>query len=109
MTLAWGLLAITFASLASLFENLIQFVNIIGSLFYGTILGVFVAAFYFKKIGSKAVFYAAVISEILVLIIFKLDVVAFLWLNLIGCVLVVGIGLIIQGFFGNGQQENSSE
>ena len=106
LTLGWGLLAIAFASLASLFENLIQFVNIIGSLFYGTILGVFVAAFYFKRIGHKAVFIAAIISEILVLVIFKLDVVAFLWLNLIGCVLVVGLGMLIQPFYGKAEPKN---
>ncbi len=96
MTVAWGLVAIAFASIVSLFENLIQFVNVIGSLFYGTILGVFLVAFYFKKIGAKAVFLAAVISEVLVLVIYQLEVVAFLWLNLIGCVLVVLIASVIE-------------
>ncbi len=95
LTIGWGLIAIVFASVASLFENLIQFVNIIGSLFYGTILGVFLVAFFFKKIVSNQVFWAAIISEILVIIIYMQDWVAFLWLNLIGCVLVVFLSHII--------------
>lgn len=98
LTVFWGVLAIIFASVASLFENLIQFVNIIGSLFYGTILGVFIVAFFFKKIISKQVFWAAILSEILILFIFYQDWVAFLWLNLIGCILVIIIAhLIPQG------------
>jgi len=96
LTIMWGLIAIGFASVASLFENLIQFVNIIGSLFYGTILGIFLAAFFFKKIGAKAVFIAAIITELLVIYIYSEDLVAFLWLNLIGCVLVIMIGSILQ-------------
>jgi len=96
LTIMWGLIAIGFASVASLFENLIQFVNIIGSLFYGTILGIFLAAFFFKKIGAKAVFIAAIITELLVIYIYSEDLVAFLWLNLVGCVLVIMIGSILQ-------------
>ncbi len=98
-TLIWGAIAIAFAQYASLFENLIQFVNIIGSIFYGTILGVFVVGFYLKSIGAKAVFYAAVLTQILIIIVFKQDVVAFLWLNLIGTVLVVGISFLLQTLF----------
>lgn len=96
LTIMWGMIAIGFASVCSLFENLIQFVNIIGSLFYGTILGIFLAAFFFKQIGAKAVFIAAIITEILVIYIYSEDMVAFLWLNLIGCVLVIIIGFILQ-------------
>ena len=96
LTIMWGLIAIAFASVCSLFENLIQFVNIIGSLFYGTILGIFLAAFFFKQIGAKAVFIAAIITELLVIYIYSEDIVAFLWLNLIGCVLVIVIGYILQ-------------
>ncbi len=96
LTVGWGLVAISFASIASLFENLIQFVNIIGSLFYGTILGIFLAAFYVKKISGRSVLIAALITEILVFIIYKMEVVAFLWLNLIGCVLVLVIALFVE-------------
>lgn len=100
LTVMWGVIAISFASVASLFENLIQFVNIIGSIFYGTILGIFIVAFYFKKIGSAGVFWAAIITEVLVIFIFSQDWVAFLWLNLIGCVLVIVIAHIISLFRG---------
>ena len=99
LTIMWGLVALAFASIASLFENLIQFVNIIGSLFYGTILGIFLVAFYIKNISGRAVLIAAIISEVCVVIIYRLDVVAYLWLNLIGCVLVVILSLVIQGLF----------
>jgi len=92
----WGMIAITFACFGTLFENLIQFVNIVGSVFYGTILGIFLIAFYFKKIGANAVFIGAIISEILILIIFKSDVIGYLWLNVIGCVLTIVISYLIQ-------------
>ena len=58
-TLVWGLIAISFASFGTLFENLIQLVNIIGSIFYGTVLGIFLVAFFFKKVGGNSIFYAA--------------------------------------------------
>ena len=96
LTVMWGLIAILFASVVSLFENLIEFVNIIGSLFYGTILGIFLVAFFFKQVGAKAVFIAAIITEAIVIFIFSQDWVAFLWLNLIGCVCVILIGLALQ-------------
>lgn len=99
LTIAWGMTAILFASVVSLFENLIQFVNVIGSLFYGTILGVFLVAFYIKKIKGRSVFMAAIISEILVITIYQFDIVAFLWLNLIGCVLVVSLAWLIQSVY----------
>jgi SSS family transporter len=98
-TLAWGLVAILFASVGNLFENLIQLVNIIGSVFYGTILGIFLVAIFIKYIKGKAVFWAAVLSELLILILFFLDVVSFLWLNLIGALLTLGFGLLFQSFF----------
>lgn len=105
-TLMWGCIALTFASFASLFDNLIEFVNIVGSLFYGTILGVFVVAFFFDKIKSNAVFYGAIIGELTVLTTFALDYfghinLAYLWLNLIGCMVVVFMSLIFQSLFGN--------
>lgn len=101
-TLLWGCIAIMFAATADLFENLIQAVNIIGSLFYGTILGIFMVAFFMKRIGGQAVFYAALVTECIVLAVFALDKleyiqVAYLWLNLIGCLLVMGLAWVLEG------------
>ncbi len=95
-TVIWGVVAIIFACFGSLFENLIQFVNIIGSLFYGTILGIFMVAFYVRLVQGKAIFYAALISEVIVLVIYYLDIVSYLWLNVIGCLLVMTISIILQ-------------
>lgn len=95
-TIGWGIFTVIIALYSSKLGNLLEAVNILGSLFYGTILGIFLVAFYVKRVGGKAVFWAAVISEILVVWIWTLDVVAFLWLNLIGCALVIIIGLILQ-------------
>ncbi len=89
LTAMWGILALFFALYARLFENLIQFVNIIGSLFYGTILGIFLVAFYFKKVSGTQVFIAAVITEILVIGIYWMDILPFLWLNVIGALGVI--------------------
>ena len=97
-TLLWGGIAILFAAFGSLVENLIQLVNIIGSVFYGTILGVFLVAFFLKQVKGKAVFWAAIESEALVIFIFTQDWVSFLWLNVIGAVLTVGIALLLQQF-----------
>ena len=98
-TLLWGGIAILFAAFGSLVENLIQLVNIIGSVFYGTILGVFLVAFFLKQVKGKAVFWAAIASEALVIFIFIQDWVSFLWLNVIGAVLTLGIALILQQYF----------
>ena len=98
-TLIWGLVAILFASFGNLFENLIQLVNIIGSVFYGTILGIFLVAIFIKKIKAKAIFWAALISEFIIIIIFSKNLVSFLWLNLIGTILTLFMGLIIQKLF----------
>jgi Na+/proline symporter len=100
-TVVWGGIALIFAATANLFENLIQAVNIIGSLFYGAILGIFVVAFFMKKVGARAVFIGALIGEAIVLVIFTLNStgvinIAYLWLNLIGCVLVMGIAWILE-------------
>lgn len=97
-TVAWGLFAIGFAMYATLFENLIQFVNLIGSLFYGTILGVFLCAFYLKFTRGHAVFVAAILSEITVIALYNITDIGFLWFNLIGCGLVVLIALILSAF-----------
>jgi SSS family solute:Na+ symporter len=101
-TVLWALIAMTFASFANFAENLIQFVNIVGSLFYGTILGIFLVAFYLKKIKSNAVFLAAIIGEAVVLAcyLFFYDEIAFLYYNIIGCVVVVALSIVFQLFFG---------
>ncbi|NNE25684.1 MAG: sodium:solute symporter [Saprospiraceae bacterium] len=95
-TVFWGIVAILFASFGSLFENLIQFVNIIGSLFYGTILGIFLVAFYFKRITANPVFIAAIIVEITIILIYKGGIVPYLWLNVIGVVGVISISHLLQ-------------
>lgn len=101
LTIMWGCVALCFAMVANLFDNLIQAVNIIGSLFYGVILGVFVAAFFFKKVSGRAVFIAAIIAEICVVGTFIADSyeiinLAYLWLNLIGCVATVVLALLLE-------------
>lgn len=95
-TLLWGIIAILFASVGNLFENLIQLVNIIGSVFYGTILGIFLVAIFIKHVKGQAVFWAAIISEGIVLLLFSNNVVSFLWLNLIGAILTVLFALLLQ-------------
>ncbi|WP_276499252.1 sodium:solute symporter [Pontibacter litorisediminis] len=104
-TLAWGLIAILFATYASLLDNLIQAVNIIGSIFYGTILGIFLVAFYFKRIKGNAVFIAAILAEAVVLYCYYFTEVAFLWFNVIGCVAVILFGSILQGLIGKKKKE----
>ncbi|MGB3948329.1 MAG: sodium:solute symporter [Bacteroidia bacterium] len=95
-TLGWGLFCIVVALYAGKLGNLIEVVNILGSLFYGTILGVFVVAFYFKKIGGTAVFYAALVTEVIVIGFWYKNIAAFLWLNVVGCLLVVVISIVLQ-------------
>ena len=95
-TVLWGGVALTFATLASLADNLIEFVNIIGSVFYGTILGIFLAAFYIKWIQARAVFMAAVLSELTVILLFFTTDIGYLWFNALGCVLVVGLASLFQ-------------
>ena len=98
-TLLWGAIAISFALVGNLFENLIQLINIIGSLFYGTILGIFLIAIFLKNIKANGVFYAAILTEIIVLIVHSQAWVSFLWLNVIGAVLTIMIAVIIQYIF----------
>lgn len=97
-TLGWGIIAIGIASIANLFDNLIQLVNIIGSIFYGNILGIFLIAFFLKSIKGKAVFRAAIITQILIFMVYYSEWMSYLWLNLLGCALVVLISFIIQKF-----------
>jgi Na+(H+)/acetate symporter ActP len=95
-TFFWGLFCILVALYAGKLGNLIEAVNILGSLFYGTILGVFIVAFYLKMINGTAVFYAALIAECFVIVAWITDFSAFLWLNVIGCLLVVFFSLMIE-------------
>ena len=95
LTIMWGMIAIGFASIGSLFENLIQFVNIIGSIFYGTILGIFISAFLIKRMTSTAVFIGALIAQATVLVCYWTTDIGFLWYNVIGCACVILIGLSI--------------
>lgn len=97
-TVAWGLFCIAVAVFASKLGNLIEAVNILGSLFYGTILGVFLVAFYVKRVNGNQVFLAAVITELLVIALWKYEVMAFLWLNVWGCFSVVALGLLFNLF-----------
>ena len=111
LTLAWGILAIIIACIADLFDNLIQLVNIIGSLFYGNVLGIFLLAFFFKRVQGNAVFIAAIITQIIILLIYYFGiyqpeelglapVLSYLWLNFVGCILVIYIALM-HGFSQN--------
>jgi Na+/proline symporter len=101
-TAVWGGLAILFALFASMVESLIEAVNIVGSLFYGTVLGLFLAAFFIKRIGAHAAFIAALIAQITVLVIYFTNIIeiGYLWYNLIACFLVIVLSLILQKFFG---------
>ncbi|WP_405606121.1 sodium:solute symporter [Polaribacter sp. Asnod1-A03] len=104
-TLLWGLIAISVACIANLFDNLIQLVNIIGSIFYGNVLGIFLLAFFFKKVKGNAVFIAALITQILICSIYYFGIyqlesqglepiISYLWLNFIGCILVLFFSLL---------------
>ncbi|MBR9915737.1 MAG: sodium:solute symporter [Algicola sp.] len=99
-TLGWGILAIGVACVANLAENLIQLVNIIGSIFYGNVLGIFLLAFFFKSVRANAVFTAALITQAIIFLLFGLNEVEiinlpFLWLNFVGCILVIIIAKLI--------------
>lgn len=107
-TVLWGIIAISFACIATLFENLIQLVNIIGSIFYGTVLGIFLVGFYFKNVKAKAVFWAAVVSQLTIFYIYYLDIVSFLWLNFIGAIITILLSLLLQSFVQNEEKKIAS-
>lgn len=96
-TFIWGGIAIFVACVADLFDNLIQLVNIIGSIFYGNVLGIFLIAFFFKAIRGNAVFLAAILTQIIVIIGFQQDWMSYLWLNAFGCTLVIVIASLLEG------------
>lgn len=104
-TLSWGIIAIIFANFATLLDNLIQLVNIIGSIFYGNVLGIFLIAFFIKFIRGNAVFFAAIITQILVILIYYFAIyqydtgeekLGYMWLNFIGCALIILLALIFE-------------
>ncbi|MCC6815845.1 MAG: sodium:solute symporter [Saprospiraceae bacterium] len=97
ITIGWGIFALSFAFYANLFENLIQFINIIGSLFYGSVLGIFLCAFFLKKVSSNSVFYAALIAQVLIIVLFLTTNLGFLWYNLIAAAVVLIGALMISG------------
>lgn len=94
-TVLWGALAIGFATFASLVDNLIQAVNILGSLFYGTVLGIFLTAFFLPRVRGTAVLVGAIIAEALVVTLFFASDIGFLWFNLIGCAVVMAVALVL--------------
>ncbi|HAO49249.1 MAG TPA: sodium:solute symporter, partial [Runella sp.] len=95
-TIGWGIFCIFVAQYASKLGSMIEAVNILGSLFYGVILGIFLVAFYFKNIGGKATFWGAIVAEIGVVLCWWYDLMAFLWLNVVGCVFVIAFAWVIQ-------------
>jgi hypothetical protein len=94
--LFWGLVALAFALFANLAENLIQAVNIVGSVFYGVVLALFLVAFFLKRVGGTAIFWAALASQALVFVMFFSLNISYLWYNFIGCAVCVLLSLIIQ-------------
>jgi len=102
-TFLWGIVAILFANFGSLVDNLIQLVNIIGSVFYGNVLGIFLLAFFFRFVKGNAVFWAAVITQSIIFFIYYRFIymeeeIGYLWLNFIGCALVIIIAMLLQSF-----------
>lgn len=98
-TLGWGVFSITVAMFTqNVGATLIEAVNVLGSIFYGVILGIFLVAFWMKWLGGKSVFISAIFSELLVILIYRADVISFLWLNVIGALAVIILALVIQFF-----------
>ncbi|MEE4000357.1 sodium:solute symporter [Tenacibaculum sp. FZY0031] len=95
-TLGWGILAILVACVANLFDNLIQLVNIIGSIFYGNVLGIFLLAFFIKHVKGNAVFIAAIITQLIIIAVWYIDWLPYLWLNALGCGLVMLLAVVVQ-------------
>ncbi|AXB57921.1 sodium:solute symporter [Flavobacterium fluviale] len=107
-TLFWGVVAILFACVGTLFENLIQLVNIIGSIFYGTVLGIFLVGFYLRKVQAKPMFISAIISQLTIFVIYYFMIysqekLGYLWLNFIGAILTIVLALLLQFLFFKGK------
>ena len=94
-TVFWGVVGVLFAAFASLLDNLIQAVNILGSIFYGPMLGVFFVGLFLKKVDGTSVFWATVASQLLVLLVFFFSTIGFLWYNVIGCTALIGVSLAL--------------
>jgi SSS family solute:Na+ symporter len=107
-TVFWGIYAIFFALFANRLGSLIEAVNILGSLFYGTILGIFLVAFYFKKIGGTATFFAAITAELVVIACFFITDIPYLWFNVIGCIFVIIMAYLINPFCWKREKSNLS-
>ena len=95
-TLGWGILAIIVACVANLFDNLIQLVNIIGSIFYGNVLGIFLVAFFVKFVKGHSVFISAIITQLIIIVVWFIDVLPYLWLNALGCIIVMMLSILFQ-------------
>ncbi|MGM0575277.1 MAG: sodium:solute symporter family transporter [Myxococcota bacterium] len=104
-TILWGCVAVAFATFASLLDNLIEAVNILGSIFYGTVLGVFVVAFFIKRVQGSAVFLAALVGQATVVTLFFASDLGYLWFNLVGCAVVVFFALLFQAVLPSRQSE----
>jgi Na+/proline symporter len=102
-TVFWGIYAINFALFANSLGSLIEAVNILGSLFYGAILGIFLIAFYFKKVGGHATFIAAIIAELSVLACYFFTEIPYLWFNVIGCVVLIALAHLMNPLFAEKQ------
>jgi len=99
-TAMWGLFAVAFALFAGFAENLIEAINILGSIFYGVVLGIFLVAFFFRRVGGSAVFFGAVAAQALVIVMFFSLNIGYLWYNLIGCAACIGFSLLLQAVLG---------
>lgn len=108
-TVLWGMLAICFALYAHLVENLIQAVNILGSIFYGVILGVFIIAFFIKRVKGTAVFWSAIVSQAFICLLFASNYVSYLWFPLIGCTICIKLSLFIQILIDRSQKERQNK
>ena len=95
-TALWGLIAVAFALFAGFAENLIEAINILGSIFYGVVLGIFLVAFFFRRVGGSAVFFAAVAAQALVIVMYLSLDIGYLWYNLVGCAVCIAFSVLLQ-------------
>jgi Na+/proline symporter len=99
-TALWGVVAVSFALFAGFAENLIEAINILGSIFYGVILGIFLVAFFFRRVGGSAVFFAAVTAQAIVIAMYLSLNLGYLWYNLIGCAVCIALSVSLQTALG---------
>jgi Na+/proline symporter len=100
-TALWGLCAVAFALFVGFAENLIEAINILGSIFYGVMLGIFLVAFFFRRVGGSAVFFAALSAQALVIVMFFSLNIGYLWYNLIGCAACIALSMLLQAVLGS--------